>query len=211
MPDVVRLRFRIGTWMDESDGRELSALGDLEMLPSVPSRDEFIDGTLETVRESRLEPWKHEFTESSYYANASGESWGLLIDVAPMLGTLTDPATARMIAGAFLGALLGRLFRKPDLPDAMMKRLDAEAASERVVDYMVKRDDLAPSEIAELSVAQMEDDSFEIVVRRETDGHHFLFRLEEHGFMTGRIDLTELEAFAKRHEAASQEEATDAR
>ena len=210
MPDVVTLRLRIGYWVDLAEDRDLRALADADLFPSFERAEDLISGTLGSLRESSLEPWQHEFTASAYYANASAEGWSLLVDVAPFLDAVLDIETARTVAGAFLGALFGRLLRKPDWmkePEPMT----AEEVSQRVVDYMVRRDDLAPSSVQETAILQTDGGWFEVTVTRTTDGHRFLFRTDPHGLIVARVDLDELVAYSKRQTILGPPEAADDR
>ncbi len=198
MPDRVSMTLKIGSWFDESENRPLMPLGDVELFPGVGSMDEFVSDSVRSLVDAKANPWKHDFSESACYANAGGSSWQLAMSLAPFLEAVLDPETARMVAGAFLGALFGRIIKRPTGVEGMSKKPNIARASEMIVEYMTQRDNLAPSQIKEISIARLDDGSFESIVQRETDGHRFLFRIAEDGMITGRIDLDELIIYSKR-------------
>lgn len=205
MVDRVSIRIRIGSWMDVDDPG-LVEVGGLEMFPMVDSADEFIRGVVDAARTADVNPWEHELRVKAYYANASGEGWDLAVSIAPYLDGAVTIEVVKLVAGAFLGAVIQNMLRVPSWLKKEQKRT-LDEVTEQIRDFVVKRDNLAPTEISFVSTQELEDSSFELLVKRETDGHVLLVRTDADGAITGVVDVTEWMSYYQR--AAERAGASD--
>ena len=201
---------RIGGWMDESEGMVLPAVADaLTAEPLLQPIEEFVSGSVSRLRDAEFNPWAHHFQLSAFYAGAAGHSCQLLIDIAPIVREVLDEENIRIVAASLLGAIFGRLLsglreRERHAPEPTLADV-----SERVREYMVWRDGLAPRQVEEIGAVKREDESFEILVRRTTDGQRYLFRLNDSGSVVARVNLDALAGFYETHADVSEAKSDD--
>ncbi len=206
MPDTINLRLEIGSWTDEAEGRPLRPLMDaLTYADYELEAEAFVSHVLSGVRAADLNPWAHEFKIRSIYAGASAEHWTLVVDIAPYAGIILSNEALQIIGSGILGAIFGKLLNIPGWRKPQISQITLMEASERVREYMVQRDNVAPTQVKEKSGEKLEDRTYRFTVRRETDGHEFLFRLDEAGGVIARIDLTELDTFLSRAKSKGEE------
>jgi hypothetical protein len=145
------------------------------------------------LRSVGLEPWQIAETKRSYFANASSETMLLVVSIyqtlAPSLQKATLEQVARLVVGGIWQWLGGRL-------GAQKRAATLAQASERVQQYLVSRDRIAPDDAQEL-LAQVIDEGFEFIVRLPRTGTRYYIRCDLGGDVRARLSLDELGQFEK--------------
>ena len=212
MPDTANLSVLIGTWMDEAEGKRLPILAEAQLASGKEvTAEEFISRIVSGLRDGEINPWAHDFQIRSFYAGVSAEHWNLVANVAPHVDHLLGDEALRVLASAFLGAIFGKLLGIPSWFMGRSEDIVLAEASEQVRQYMVQRDDIAPSDVQELSAEQLEDGAYRLLVRRTTDGHEFLCLVSPAGEVVARLDISELRSYVEKEVHAARERESDDR
>ena len=206
MPDTINLRLELGSWADEAEGEPLQFLADAQAYADYElDSAEFVDHFVSGARDADWNPWAHRFEVRSFYGGASAEHWTLVLDIAPYAGFLVSDAALQIIGSGLAGAIFGKLISIPRWRRPQIGSVTLAEASERVRQYVVQRDSVAPNHVKELAAEQLDDGTYQFAIRRESDGHEFVFRVDERGGIIARVDLTELDAFRSRVLAKKRE------
>jgi hypothetical protein len=203
MPDQVTVRLQLGTWMMQSAA--LRPLGEVAIFPALDSPEDFTRQVISALRDADFNPWEHQLVVSAYYANASIEAWDLVVSVAPLIKEMTSAEALRLLAGALLGAIFAKFLPLPDWFKQVADKMSLAKASDQVREYVVSHHNVAPGQVQELSARQLDDGSYEIIVRRDVDDHTLLFRIAGSGGISGWLDMNELEGFLRTEGSPGEE------
>lgn len=190
-PDITRVTVEAGSWVDVVEGREPIRIGefDLGMIYDVPMPHHM--ELVSLLREEGFDPWQAAATTKTYFANASGETYDLVVSIYQAVSPVFASATAAVIAEQMIKAVWRWLPRKSREPHPSVTLSEA---SEAVQGYFLWRDGISPDDLEEIS-AQQTEDGFSFTVRNKRDDQLFAVRCAPGGHVVARISLTELERF----------------
>jgi hypothetical protein len=193
-PDIVKISMRAGSSLDEAEGRQMPTVAEFDLEgfyePPIPNHMELV----RYLREEGLDPWEAVSTRRNYFANASVESFALIVSLCQSVAPVITDATAQIVAERIIRAVWRWL---PIRPWESRSPVALVEASRRAQEYFVWRERLSPDDVEELAGQQVED-GFAFTVRNKQTGEVYAVRCASDGQVLARISLTLLDSFRRQ-------------